>query len=193
MRGQVEERHTRRWLFLLFLFLVLLILPVSVNAQDAAKFFEENCALCHTIGSGPLIGPDLKGVTQRRTRDQLIRFLRNPEAFTKSSDPYAKQLLQASGGVVMPSFPQMTPELASTLLDFIEAKSNPSVQQPSPAPETHPAQESTQAPSPVATPAEGVEISDRPFTPGDVEQGGRIFAGRIIIIQIYLILMYILL
>ena len=143
--------------------------PQSAGNQEAAKFFDENCTVCHTIGSGPLAGPDLKGVTQRRTRDQLIRFLRNPEAVIKSGDPYAKQLLQTAGGVVMPTLPEMTPELASALLDLIESKSNPSAQEARP-----PAQETR----PPESPSAGVDISDRPFTPGDVEQGGEIFAGR---------------
>ncbi len=137
--------------------------PASAPAGNpaAAKFFEENCTVCHTIGGGPLGGPDLKGVTQRRTRDQLIRFLRNPEAFMNSADPYAKNLLEAAGGVVMPSFPEMTPDLASSLLDLIDSKSGPAAQE-------------TKASE---TPSAGGEISDRPFTPGDVEQGGLIFAG----------------
>jgi mono/diheme cytochrome c family protein len=135
--------------------------PQSAASQEAAKFFEENCTICHTIGGGPLAGPDLQGVTHHRTRDELIQFLRNPEAVINSGDPYANQLLQASGGVIMPTFPEMTPALASALLDLIEANSNPSAQE---------------SPSPAA-PSAAVEISDRPFTLGDVEQGGQIFAG----------------
>src|ERR1017187_6130977 len=98
VRVKTDDSHTSLWLSL---FLLLLIFPISVSAQDAAKFFEENCTVCHTIGSGPLAGPDLKGVTQRRTRDQLIRFLRNPEAVINSGDPYAKHLLEGASGVVM--------------------------------------------------------------------------------------------
>ena len=163
-----EARH--RWIAA---FLALLMFPISVGAQDAAKFFEENCSVCHTIGDGPVTGPDLKGVTQRQQREWLIRFLRTPEAVINSGDPYAQQILQASGGIVMPDFPEVTPELASALLDFIETKSQPLAQESvppeplSPEPESRPAE----APSPV------VEISDRPFTPRDVEGGKQIFGG----------------
>ncbi|MBI1955014.1 MAG: c-type cytochrome, partial [Acidobacteria bacterium] len=70
---RVDKPSRRSWLLI---FLALLIFPVSVGAQDAANFFEENCTVCHTIGDGPLSGPDLKGVAQRKDRDWLIRFLR---------------------------------------------------------------------------------------------------------------------
>ncbi|MBI4444191.1 MAG: cytochrome c [Acidobacteria bacterium] len=133
----------------------------SAASQEAATFFEENCTVCHTIGGGPLAGPDLRGVTQRKDRDWLIRFMRNPENVINSGDSYAKQILEASGGIVMPDFAEMTPELASALLDFMEASSNPGEQ------------ESQSSESPSAA----VEISDRPFTPRDVEQGQQIFSG----------------
>ena len=165
MRAKADPGPASLWPSLL---LVLLIFPVSVSAQDAAKFFEENCTVCHTIGSGPIAGPDLKGVTQRRDRKWLTRFLRNPEAVIKSGDPYAKQLFAGANGVVMPTFPEMTPERASALLDLIESKSNPSPQEASPA---------AQEPSSPESPSAGAEISDRPFTPGDVELGGEIFGG----------------
>ncbi|MBI2815896.1 MAG: c-type cytochrome [Acidobacteria bacterium] len=153
--------------------LVLFMVPVCMDAQDAAKFFEENCTACHTIGEGPLSGPDLKGVTQRKDRDWLIRFLRNPEAVINSGDPYAQKILQAAGGIVMPDFPEMTPALASALLDFLEAESKRSAPEPIPPQTPIPAPESS-SPEP---PAAVVEISDRPFTPQDVEQGKELFGG----------------
>jgi len=170
VRGQTDERHSGQWLSF---FLVLLILPVSVSAQDAAKYFEDNCTVCHTIGEGPLAGPDLKGVTQRQQREWLIRFLRAPEAVINSGDPYAQQILQASGGIVMPDFPEVTPELASALLDFIEAKSQSVAQESVPPEPLSPEPESR----PAEVPAPVDEISDRPFTPRDVEGGKQIFGG----------------
>ena len=167
---RLDETGPRSWLLI---FLTLVVWPVSVEAQEAAKFFEENCTVCHTIGEVALVGPDLQGVTQRRDRDWLIRFMPHAEAVINGGDAYAKQLLDASGGIVMPDFPEMTPALASALLDLTEAKSPPTAQEsrppepPSPEPESKP----PESPSPV------VEISDRPFTLRDVEQGKQIFSG----------------
>ena len=170
MRIRVDKLPHGSWLLI---FLALLIFPVSVRAQDAANFFEENCTVCHTIGDGPLSGPDLKGLAQRKDRTWLIQFLRDPEAVINSGDPYAKQIVQDSSGVVMPTFPEITPELAAALLDLIEARSKATASEsktpesPSAAPES----------SPPETLSEVVEISDRPFTPRDVEQGKQIFGG----------------
>lgn len=43
------------------LVVTLLAVPLNVAAQDASQLFTEKCASCHTIGKGPLVGPDLAG------------------------------------------------------------------------------------------------------------------------------------
>lgn len=132
---------------------LLLLLPALVAAQQPADYFKQNCASCHTIGGGRLVGPDLKDVTQRKDRAWLARFLQNPKAMIDAGDPYALQLQQEARGVVMPTVAGMTPARANELLDFLTAESK----------------------SPRA--AGGLAISDRPFTPVDVLQGRRLFTG----------------
>jgi mono/diheme cytochrome c family protein len=128
--------------------------PWTVSAQEAADFFQQNCASCHTIGGGRLTGPDLKDVEKQKDRAWLERFVQNPKAVLDSGDPYALQLQQGARGVVMPTFPGMTPQVAKSLLDLIEA-------------------ESKLAKSRFA----GVSISDRPFTAADVAMGLQLFGG----------------
>jgi len=128
--------------------------PVVTEAQESAAFFKQNCYSCHTIGGGRLVGPDLKGVTTRKDRDWLVRFILNPQAMIDRGDPYAKQLHEEARGVVMPQVAGLTRDRANQLLDMIEAES---------------ALEKSQF--------EGVKFSDRPFTAVDVELGRRLFTG----------------
>lgn len=65
------------------------------------QLFTEACAGCHTIGGGPRQGPDLKGVTERRTSEWLGVFLRDPERVTHG-DPIGQQLLRDADGDQMP-------------------------------------------------------------------------------------------
>ena len=43
-------------------------LPTTANAADAAAgkqlFQDKTCSACHSIGQGPLVGPDLKGIAR---------------------------------------------------------------------------------------------------------------------------------
>lgn len=130
--------------------------PAPVSAQEAAAFFKQNCTSCHTLGGGRLTGPDLKDVTKRKDRAWLLKFLANPKAMIDSGDPYAAQLLQEARGVVMPSFPQLTPALADAILTLLEAESALTKSQ-----------------------FAGMQFSDRPFTAADVALGRALVRGDV--------------
>jgi mono/diheme cytochrome c family protein len=129
--------------------------PAARAQQDAETFYKQNCAACHTIGSGKLLGPDLKGVTQARDHEWLERWLQNPQAMIDSGDSVAVKLKEEYGGMVMPAAPGMTPQMAESLLKFIAAKSGKS----SEAAQASPSQE-------------------EPFTEKQVAEGTALFLGR---------------
>lgn len=133
-----------------------LVLPVApaAQAQEAAVDFKTQCMSCHTVGGGRLVGPDLKDVSQRKDRAWLARFIVDPAAVLASGDAYALKIQSESRGVVMPAVPGMNLERAQALLDLIAAES---------------ALEKSQF--------AGVQVSERPFTSGDVKRGREIFLG----------------
>ena len=70
------------------------IAPTDPEALQAKTNFESKCVACHAIagGAGAKMGPDLLGVTQRRSEDWIAKFLKSPESMF-ASDPTAKALL----------------------------------------------------------------------------------------------------
>ncbi len=135
--------------------LTCLVPARSAGAQDAETYFKNNCAACHTIGGGRLTGPDLKGVTSRRDRAWLTRFIPAPVRTIESGDAYALALQKESYGMVMPTLPSLTPELVNALIDHIEAQSGGVAVQSAPP----------EPPAPT-------------FTAADVATGRAIFTGR---------------
>ncbi|MCC6395534.1 MAG: hypothetical protein IT282_00835 [Bacteroidetes bacterium] len=139
------------------LWALCVMLPVpEMLAQDVSVDFRNNCQSCHTIGGGRLTGPDLKDVARRKERSWLIQFIQDPKSMIDAGDPYAQELVKASRGVVMPSLQGMTRLRAEALLDLIQAESQLSRSQ-----------------------FAGTQVSDRPFTPEDVEWGRRVFVGSL--------------
>jgi len=147
--------HSRLVLFITALLALLLWGSAITWAQDAAAFFKQNCASCHTIGGGRLTGPDLKDVTARKDRAWFVQFLQGPKAMIDSGDPYAAKLQQEARGVVMPNIAGMSPQQAQALLELIAAESK--------LPRSQFA---------------GMQISDRPLTAQDVAKGKQIFLGE---------------
>lgn len=84
--------------------LFCLLITASAQAWDAAKEYKTNCAVCHSIGGGDKIGPDLAGVNERRSEKWLIKFIQYPtgmmegdaeEPDYKTPDPVAAKIWKA--------------------------------------------------------------------------------------------------
>lgn len=73
--------------------------PLAVAGKLA---FESKCLACHTIGAGKKIGPDLAGVSKRRSESWLANWLKAPEKMLQS-DPDAQMLLKAFNNLPMPN------------------------------------------------------------------------------------------
>lgn len=135
---------------------VLLVgLGRPAGAAGAADDYRANCFNCHTIGGGPLTGPDLKGVTESQDRAWLIRWIQDPKGMLDSGDALAKQIVDQHNGLVMPNVSGMTAERAAALLDLI-------------------AEESGKEESEFV----GLQVTDQPFTAQDVARGRQLFTGQ---------------
>ena len=82
----------------LSLFLAVMLLFNSTGwAADATmgeQIFQQRCTACHTIGKGRLVGPDLQGVTARRSEAWLVKFIRNSQALIQEGDEEAKKVFE---------------------------------------------------------------------------------------------------
>ena len=95
--------------------------PLSI---DKGQFlFQSRCEACHTIGAGDRLGPDLKGVTQRRDRNWLTRYVAQPEKMLAEGDPIATGLFKQYKQVRMPNVELGTDDVAA-VLSFIAARSD---------------------------------------------------------------------
>lgn len=78
------------------------------------KIFDEKCSACHKIGE-KYVGPDLKGVTQRRSPEWVMNMILNPQEMTQK-DPVAKELLGTF--LTQMTFQNVSQEDARALLEF---------------------------------------------------------------------------
>lgn len=91
------------------------------DATRGATVFNNKCASCHSIGSGKVVGPDLKGVTQRRDRAWLMKWIKDPAAVVNSGDAIAKQLVQEYGRT-MPN-PGLDDQQVADVIVYIQSRS----------------------------------------------------------------------
>lgn len=129
--------------------------PVQQSAQAGETVFKSKCSACHTLGGGPLAGPDLKGVTSLRSKDWLTRWISAPEQLIAQGDPTALELVKQYP-LQMPNLGLSPAEVASVIA-YLETQSG------SPAPA---------APAAAALPAGDPALGKEFFTGGQRLQNG---------------------
>ncbi len=92
----------------------------NLAKKGAALFKSKGCNACHTVGKGKLVGPDLKGVTERRKPGWIIAMITNPDSMLKY-DPIAKQLLKKYG--VPMTNQNVSKEEAKAILEYLKRES----------------------------------------------------------------------
>lgn len=92
--------------------------PPLQSPDEGQKIFIEKCVACHTIGKGALVGPDLQGVTTRRDKVWLTKWISAPDQVLAAKDPIAAQLLQQSNNVPMPNL-GLTDSQVAALIAFL--------------------------------------------------------------------------
>lgn len=124
------------------------------SIQEGQALFGTKCYSCHNVGTGDRQGPDLKGVTTRRTKEWLNEFINTPAAMNSRGDTAAVELFKKFPATVMPDQALNQQQIDSILMmiDDLTKKNE------------------------MFVPA-GAKLS-RAIAPGDVDNGWRLFMGR---------------
>ncbi|MFL5433908.1 MAG: SCO family protein [Myxococcales bacterium] len=103
----------------------------NFKAPDQGKYmFQTRCAACHTVGKGDSVGPDLAGLTSRRDKAWVTRYLHEPDAMLAQKDPIAVSLFEKFKAVRMPNLALSKYEI-TTVVEYLEKADVP---QAAPAP-----------------------------------------------------------
>ena len=98
-----ENRFVSRILF----FLIASFIGCYLFADDiekGEKLFKQNCTACHMMSEAKLVGPGLKGVTDKYEKEWLIKWIRNSQELVASGDERAIKIFEEYNKSVMNSF-----------------------------------------------------------------------------------------
>lgn len=88
----------------------------ALASQGEGLFKTKGCTACHAYGKR-MTGPDLRGVTQRRTADWMEHQILHPEVMTHE-DPISKQLLATY--MVQMSNQGLKPDEAKAVVEYLK-------------------------------------------------------------------------
>ncbi|MCX8142767.1 MAG: c-type cytochrome [Bacteroidia bacterium] len=116
--------NAKKFFTIFSLFLAPLL--IAQNADNGAKLFKQNCAVCHASHTDQkLTGPGLKGIFDRVPKpadEWLIKWILNNEKLIKSGDAYANKIYNENNKAAMTVFEgQLTENDVKDILAFLKA------------------------------------------------------------------------
>jgi len=105
---------------LILLMAGLLFSTVSQAQNKGKEIFEKNCVICHKLTEEKLVGPGLKGVTERRDKKWLKKFIPASQDMVKAGDKLAVQVFNENMKIPMPDHKFLTDADLDQLLTYIE-------------------------------------------------------------------------
>ena len=95
---------------------------VRALAQSSGEtLFRSNCEACHSVGSEDGIGPGLLGVTERRDRAWLARWIKTPDKLLAEKDSIATDLYNRYNKLLMPNL-KLSDADVEALIAYMEKK-----------------------------------------------------------------------
>jgi mono/diheme cytochrome c family protein len=93
--------------------------PAFSQMADGKKLFGVNCSVCHTLGAGKLIGPDLAGILERRDRNWIVRFIRSSQTMITNGDKQAVAVFEDYDKMIMPDQTTLSDTEIEAILAYI--------------------------------------------------------------------------
>lgn len=87
------------------------------DVSNGKKLFNANCASCHALDK-KMIGPALGDVTERRTTEWLVAWIKNNQELRESGDADAIAVFEEYNGSIMPAFPGLSDQDVMDLLAY---------------------------------------------------------------------------
>ena len=110
--------------FTIFSSLIILLFAVSAsvsaqNVEEGEKLYKANCTACHQIDN-KLIGPALRGVSDKYSEEWLIKWIKNSAEMIASGDPDAIAIWEEYNKSPMTAFPYFSDDDVKNILAYIE-------------------------------------------------------------------------
>jgi len=104
----------------------LFLISFSISAQqgdpvNGKKLYNANCAACHKLDK-KLIGPPLKGISEKRNTEWLHAWIRDNNALRASGDQDAIDIFEEYNGMPMIAYPQFSDQEIDDIIAYTDDK-----------------------------------------------------------------------
>lgn len=112
--------------FIWSMLVAILVMMTNISvAQSGEEAFKANCAVCHKTTDAKFVGPGLKDVTERRSREWLLSWTKNSQGLLASGDSVANAIFNEYSKSVMPPFDFLGDEVINSIFDYLSTANPP--------------------------------------------------------------------
>jgi mono/diheme cytochrome c family protein len=92
---------------------------MAMKPSTGLELFKQNCTQCHS-SDRDIVGPKLRGVTDRRTNEWLKKMIINGDALVKSGDKDAVEMYDKWYHVKHPDFEMLTKKEVNLIIEYLK-------------------------------------------------------------------------
>jgi len=97
-----------------------MILSYFASAQSTGEeLFKQNCTVCHRTDDQKLVGPGLKGISEKRSEEWLISWIRNSQKLIDSGDQDAIAIFEEYNKIPMIAYEMYSDDEIKSILSYI--------------------------------------------------------------------------
>ena len=104
---------------ILFLIFSVTNKSIAQNIDEGEQLYKANCTACHQIDN-KLIGPALRGVSEKYSEEWLIKWIKNSAELIASGDPDAIAIYEEYNKSPMNAFPYFSDDDVRNILAYID-------------------------------------------------------------------------
>lgn len=97
----------------------------AVSTADGKKIFMERCAACHSTSSQKLTGPGLAGINQKRSKEWLLKWIRNSQELVTAGDADAVAIFEEFNKIPMIPFLDLSDAQIESILAYVDEANKP--------------------------------------------------------------------
>jgi len=124
MKEKSLKKIIRKILLAAIPFIFISMSSVNLHAQaeaDAVKgkvLFNKLCVFCHKPYKR-VVGPALHGITEKRNKEWLYKWIRNSKSLIEAGDPEAVKVFEEFRKIPMNAYPDLSNEDIDNILAYV--------------------------------------------------------------------------
>ncbi|MCK5824815.1 MAG: c-type cytochrome [Ichthyobacteriaceae bacterium] len=118
----IKHKNIIKLILSLSLFFVFSLLAYAEGDPNGGKrLFKQNCASCHRIDKR-LIGPAMQGISNKRSKEWLQKWIKNSEKLIKSGDVDAIAIFEEYDKIPMPKYFGLSNNDIDDIMAYVDFK-----------------------------------------------------------------------